>query len=49
VVALGWHYVTDAVGGVVTAVVVVLGLAGFLDALGLDAAATPPAGAPPRV
>src|SRR3954462_15793368 len=31
VVALGWHYVTDAVGGVVTAVVVVLGLAATLD------------------
>ena len=31
VVALGWHYVTDAVGGVVTAVVVVLGLAAVLD------------------
>lgn len=49
VVALGWHYVTDAVGGVVTAVVVVLGLAAFVDALGLDAAATRPAGSPPRV
>jgi len=33
VVGLGWHYVTDAVGGVVTAVVVVLGLAGLLDAV----------------
>jgi undecaprenyl-diphosphatase len=31
VVALGWHYVTDAIGGVVTAVVVVLGLAAFFD------------------
>ena len=27
VVALGWHYVTDAIGGVVTAIVVVLGVA----------------------
>jgi undecaprenyl-diphosphatase len=32
VVALGWHYVTDAIGGVVTAVVVVLGLAALVDA-----------------
>ena len=32
VVALGWHYVTDAVGGVVTAVVVVLGAAAIIDA-----------------
>jgi len=31
VVALGWHYVTDAIGGVVTAIVVVLGLAAFFD------------------
>ncbi|HMC68201.1 MAG TPA: phosphatase PAP2 family protein [Mycobacteriales bacterium] len=48
VVALGWHYVTDAIGGVVTAVVVVLGAAAFLDVLGLNAAATRPAGPPPR-
>jgi len=32
VVALGWHYVTDAIGGLVTAVVVVVGLAGVFDA-----------------
>jgi undecaprenyl-diphosphatase len=32
VVALGWHFVTDAIGGVVTAVVVVLGMAALLDA-----------------
>lgn len=32
VVALGWHYVTDAVGGLVTAVVVVVGLAAVVDA-----------------
>jgi len=31
VVALGWHYVTDAIGGVVTAIVVVVGLAAFFD------------------
>lgn len=31
VVALGWHYVTDAIGGVVTAVVVVLGIAALFD------------------
>ena len=37
VVALGWHYVTDAVGGVVTAVVVVLGLAYIFDVLGAAA------------
>ena len=36
VVALGWHYVTDAVGGVVTAVVVVLGLAAFFDLVWRD-------------
>ena len=33
VVALGWHYVTDAVGGAVTAVVVVVGLAAVIDAV----------------
>jgi undecaprenyl-diphosphatase len=32
VVALGWHYVTDAIGGVVTAVVAVVGVAGVVDA-----------------
>jgi len=32
VVALGWHYVTDAVGGVVTALVVVVGIAAVIDA-----------------
>ena len=56
VVALGWHYVTDALGGVVTAVVVVLGFAGAIDAWAQrqtrlrkqDAAATRPAGSPPR-
>ena len=34
VVALGWHYVTDVIGGVVTAVVVVVGLAAVIDAFG---------------
>jgi len=56
VVALGWHYVTDALGGIVTAIVVVLGIAGLIDAFGAaansprnsDAAATRPAGSPPR-
>jgi membrane-associated phospholipid phosphatase len=43
VVALGWHYVTDAIGGVVTAVVVVVGIAAVMDAV-----ATRPAGSPPR-
>jgi membrane-associated phospholipid phosphatase len=33
VVALGWHYATDAVGGVVTAVVVVLAVAAVVDAV----------------
>jgi len=32
VVALGWHYVTDAVGGVVTALAVVVGIAALIDA-----------------
>lgn len=31
VVALGWHYVTDAVGGVVTALAVVVGIAALID------------------
>lgn len=31
VVALGWHYATDAVGGVVTAVVAVVGVAAVVD------------------
>jgi membrane-associated phospholipid phosphatase len=33
VVALGWHYVTDAMGGVVTAVIVVLAVAAAVDAI----------------
>jgi membrane-associated phospholipid phosphatase len=57
VVALGWHYVTDALGGVVTAIVVVLAVAAGIDAYPwqqaasrrkTDAATTRPAGSPPR-
>jgi membrane-associated phospholipid phosphatase len=33
VVALGWHYVTDTIGGVMTAVVVVVAVAAVLDAV----------------
>lgn len=33
VVALGWHYVTDTIGGVTTAVVVVVAVAAVLDAV----------------
>lgn len=40
VIALGWHYVTDVVGGIVTAVVVVLGLAAVLDAATPSSSAT---------
>jgi undecaprenyl-diphosphatase len=41
VVALGWHYVTDAVGGVVTAVVVVVGVAALFDAANPASPASP--------
>jgi undecaprenyl-diphosphatase len=54
VVVLGWHYVTDTIGGAATAVVVVVGIAALVDAFAprntkKDAAATRPAGSPPRV
>ena len=55
VVVLGWHYVTDTIGGAATAVVVVVGMAAATDAVAAvsgrkkGAAATRPAGSPPRV
>ena len=55
VVVLGWHYVTDTIGGAATAVVVVVAAAAAVDAAAAvmswkkGAAATRPAGSPPRV